>query len=139
KAQVMTDEEFAELIKLEHELYGLEFKPPGQLGDDRPLFFQVARASMGMANRRDGGRIVIGVREDAGKFEPIGLTPTEVKSWRYELLADALAPLVDPAVVFDVEVHPYDGRAFVLVVVEEFVDVPVVCRRNVPRTLKPGE
>ncbi len=134
----MNDEQFAELLDLKHELLNVEFKPPG-LRTDRLLFHLVARAAIGMANRRDGGRVVIGVRETAGKFERVGLTAEELESWRYEHLADALAPLTDPPVIFDVDVRSYKNMAFVLVEVTEFEDVPIICRRNYPRSVRHGE
>src|SRR5258706_6101749 len=86
--RLMTDEQFAQLLELKHEVFGVEFKPPG-LRTDPLLFHTVARGLMGMANRRDGGRLVIGIREDAGKFELLGVTPEQPESWRYEHLADA--------------------------------------------------
>lgn len=134
----MTDEEFAELLKLEHELSGVEFKSPG-LRTDRTLINLVARAVMGMANRRDGGRVVVGVREESGKLDRVGLTEAEVESWRYDLVADVLAPMADPPVGFDIEVHRVDGRDFILIEVREFEDVPVICRRNYPRSLRAGQ
>ena len=75
----MTDEQFAELLGLKHEISGVEFKPPGAR-TNRDLFHRVARAAIGMANHRDGGRVVIGVRESAGVFEPIGLDAADVAS-----------------------------------------------------------
>jgi len=134
----MTNEQFADLVQLKHEVSGVEFKPPGLLHADKSLFYQVARAVLGMANRRDGGSIVIGIREDSGKFELVGLTSAELESWRYDLIADGLGPIAEPAVVFETAVHEYVGRRFVLIEVEEFEDIPIICRRNFPRSLKPG-
>ncbi len=134
----MTDEEFAQLLELKHEVFGVEFKPPG-LRTDPLLFHTVARGLMGMANRRDGGRLVIGIREDAGKFELLGITPEQSESWRYEHLADALAPIAEPPVVFDIDVRTHQGREYLLIEVDEFDDVPVICRTNYPRSLKAGE
>ncbi len=134
----MTDEEFAQLLELKHEVFGVEFKPPG-LRTDPLLFHTVARGLMGMANRRDGGRMVIGIREDAGKFELLGLTPEQSESWRYEHLAATLAPIAEPPVVFDIDLRAHQGREYLLIEVDEFDDVPVICRRNYPRSLKAGE
>ena len=135
----MTHEEFLELLQLTHEVSGVEFKPPGNLKSDKVLRFTVARAVMGMANRRDGGRVVLGVREVAGKLELIGLTASELNSWRYDLVADALAPLSDPPAVFETEVHEHEGRQYVVLLVNEFEDVPIICRRNSPRVFSKNE
>lgn len=134
----MTDDQFAEILQLEHEVSGVEFKPPG-LRNDRTLFHTVARAVMGMANHRDGGRVIIGVREEAGKFQLLGVTSAEAESWRYDHLTAALAPLSDPPIVFDVELHLHQGNQFLLIEVHEFQDVPVICRRNFPHPLPLGQ
>jgi predicted HTH transcriptional regulator len=134
----MTHDQFAELLQLKHELSGVEFKPPG-LRTDKTLFHLVARAVMGMANRRDGGHIVMGVREDSGTFQLLGLTSAQAESWRYDHVVAALATFVDPPVVFEIEVHQHEGQTFLLIEVDEFEDVPVICRRNFPRTIRAGE
>ena len=61
----MTDTEFARIMERRRELRGVEFKGPGLLSD-RPLAAQVVRAAIGMANRRSGGSVIVGVREDVG-------------------------------------------------------------------------
>ncbi len=134
----VTHDEFGELLQLKHEVLGVEFKPPG-LRTDPMLFHKVVRGLMGMANRRDGGRLVIGIREEAGSFEMLGVTPEQAESWRYEHVADALAPLADPPVAFDIELHEHQGRQYLLIEVNEFEDVPVICRKDFPRSLKMGE
>jgi hypothetical protein len=69
----------------------------------------------------------------------LGVTPEQAESWRYEHLADALAPLAEPPVIFDIEVRTHEGRHYLLIEVDEFEDLPVICRRNFPRSLRPGE
>jgi predicted HTH transcriptional regulator len=134
----VTDDQFAELLQLKHEVSGVEFKPPGQR-TDAMLFHTVARGLMGMANRRNGGRLVIGVREASGKFELLGLTSEQTESWHYDHVADKLAPLADPPVAFDIEPHEYQGRQYLLIEVAEFEDAPVICLKDFPRSLKLGE
>lgn len=135
----MTDDQFAELLFLKHELHGVEFKPPGIRGD-KTLFHQVARAVLGMANRRDGGRVVLGIREDRpGELEYIGLTAAEAATWRPDDLAAALAPIADPYVAVNVEEHHYEEKLYLLLQVQEFEEVPVICRRHFPPSLTAGQ
>lgn len=54
------DDQFVELLALGHEQQGVEFKGPGPR-TDKYLQGKVLRAILGMANRRDGGHIIIGV------------------------------------------------------------------------------
>lgn len=59
----MTDADFAHFMDLGHELRAVEFKSPGSLLDNR-LTAQVVKAVLGLANRRDGGNVMIGVAEE---------------------------------------------------------------------------
>jgi len=55
----VTEEDFARLLVLQHELPGVEFKSPGPRGE-KALFHLVVRAALGMANRRDRGLFLEG-------------------------------------------------------------------------------
>ena len=62
----LTDQKFAQGIALGHELSGIEFKSPGPLSEGR-LVAQAVKAIPGLANRRDGGSVIIGVSEQDGR------------------------------------------------------------------------
>jgi hypothetical protein len=126
----MTDEQFAVYLALVHERSGVECKGPG-LRSDTQLFAKVTRAVLSMANRRDGGLVILGVDDSNGTLTPVGLSETELESWQqYDHVADALATYADPAISFDLEVHEHQGRKFVVLVVHEFEDVPVLCKKG---------
>lgn len=133
----MTDEEFVQLLALGRELSGLEFKGPGPRSD-RQLFAQVVRAVLGMANRRDGGTVVIGVQDDQGSLHPVGVDEEDLVTWHYDGVADALAEYADPSVSFDLEFKTHDGRMYVVVEVAEFEDIPVLCKRAYGDILRNG-
>lgn len=128
----MTEEEFAELIARGREQASVEFKGPG-LKTDRHLFAKVTRAVLGMANHRDGGIVVVGIEEQQSALVPTGLTPDQLATWNYDDLADGLAPYADPSVEFDTEVVVYKGQRFLLIRVEQFVEVPVLCKKGYNR------
>lgn len=133
----MTDEEFAQIMSLAHEIRGVEFKGPGS-SSDRRLFAQVVKAMLGMANRRDGGRVVIGVEDLGSVLNPIGLDTGQLATWNYDHVADRVAVYADPGVVFDLEIKEYNGRSYVVIQVEEFADVPVLCKRAYDDVLRDG-
>lgn len=128
----MTEEEFAELIARGREQTSVEFKGPG-LKTDRHLFAKVTRAVLGMANHRDGGIVVVGIEEQQTGLVPTGLTSDQLATWNYDDLADGLAPYADPSVEFDTEVVEYGGQRFLVIRVEEFVEVPVLCKKGYNR------
>ena len=133
----MTDEEFAQIISLAHEIRGVEFKGPGS-SSDRRLFAQVVKGVLGMANRRDGGRVVIGVEDLGNALNPIGLDAGQLATWNYDHVSDRVAAYADPGVAFDLEVKEYNGRSYVVIQVEEFADVPVLCKRAYGDVLRDG-
>jgi len=119
-----------EYLLLGHEVTGVEFKGPGAR-TDRQLMGQVLRAILGMANRRDGGHIVIGVRDADGLLAPDGLNDEQLATWTFDDVADVVANHADPSVRLECHtVHDAHGRAFVVIRVHEFDDVPILCKRN---------
>ncbi len=96
----MTDEEFAAILTSGQETAGIEFKGPGRLSNNR-LAAQVVKAVLGMSNRRDGGTVIIGVKDDG---EPIGLNDDDLSTWVYDHVADQIAAHADPSVTFELEV-----------------------------------
>jgi predicted HTH transcriptional regulator len=126
----MNDEEFAILIDRGAELRHVEFKGPGAIGD-KHFVHRIVRAILGMANRVDGGYVILGVNESGGVLNPVGIDPKTIDAWKRDALADKVAPLVDPSVDFDLEHRIYQSRKFVLIVVREFDETPVFCRRTI--------
>ena len=133
----MTDEDFIHIIGLRHELSGVEFKSPGPMSNRR-LVAQVVRAILGMCNRRDGGAVIIGVEENQGAPNPVGLTEGDLAEWNYDDLADQVARFADPSASFLMEVKEYDGNSYVVLEVEEFADIPVLCKRSYDDVLQDG-
>ena len=133
----MTDQEFAELLALGHEQRGLECKGPGER-TDRAFLALVARAVLGMANRQDGGSVVIGVSDDGKSLHPVGLTAEQLSTWTRDSIGDALAEYADPAVEFDLERKRLGNKDFVILRVREFEDVPILCKKDFAETLRKG-
>jgi len=133
----MNDREFIEILALGHELNGIEFKGPGSASDKQP-FAQVAKAVLGMANRRNGGRIVIGVEDNAGVLNPVGLNDSELSTWRYDDVAGKLAEYADPSVNFEMDVKRHEGKNYVVLHVREFEEVPVLCKKDYQGVLRKG-
>ncbi|MYA62205.1 MAG: ATP-binding protein [Dehalococcoidia bacterium] len=133
----MTEEDFSRIMGLGHELSGVEFKSPGPMSNRR-LVAQVIRAILGMCNRRDGGTVIIGVEDAQGVLNPVGLTEPDLSEWSYDALADQIARYADPSASFAVDVREYDGNSYVVIEVEEFSDIPVLCKRSYGDVLQDG-
>lgn len=131
--------QFSELIARGREQRGVEFKGPGSRKSDKHLVAKIVRACLSMANNRDGGIVIVGVDEDSNDVLALtGLTENQLKTWKHDELADTLATYADPSISFEVTQLSYQGRSFVAIEVEEFEDIPVLCKRDYPDVLRSG-
>ena len=123
----MNEADFAAWLALGYEPLAVEFKGTGSRGD-KHFLARVIRAVLGMANQRDGGRVILGV-DDGGV--PSGMEPSDLESWRsYDEVAAAINGYATPSVRFGLEVFPYEGKDFVCLHVAEFEDIPILCSRD---------
>lgn len=126
----MKQEQLEELLALGHETPSVECKGPGPRSDGY-LLAEVARAVMGMTNRRDGGIIIIGVAERSGVFNIVGLSPDQVDSWRNnDHVIDALAKYMNPPAKFDLSIQKLQEKDLVILSVHEFEDTPTICKKE---------
>lgn len=99
---------------------------------------KVAKAMMAMANLRNGGVVVIGMKEiKKGVWEPENMTAERVMSFNNDDIAQWVNDYAVPAVQFTVEPFTHDGNQFVVIQVREFDSYPAVCRK--PKQLGGGE
>ncbi len=137
----MTPEELAQLIALGHETPGVEFKGPFARDDTR-LFSKVVRAVLGMANRRDGGTVIVGVGEvgegAAKRLVATGLAPDQLAGWDHDGVLGVISGFADPFVTLRTQRVELDGKQFIALSVEEFESVPVLCKKPYPEVLRQG-
>jgi hypothetical protein len=88
------------------------------------------RAILGMANRRDGGVIVLGVEETPAALQAGGVDAAVLPGWNHDDVAAAAASYADPGVSLSVTRQVRSGLSFVVVEVAEFERVPVICDRQ---------
>lgn len=125
----MTREQFVELVAA-GERPGVKFKNARARGDNNLV--EIVRAVIGMANRRDGGLILVGV-ENSGNVT--GLTEAQVASWETaDHVRQSIAPYVDPHAYVDVDVviltEGAPTQRCVVLKVYEFDQVPVLCAKS---------
>jgi predicted HTH transcriptional regulator len=59
---------------------------------------------------------------------PVGLSDTDLATWRYDDVAAALASYADPTISFDLYTREYQGKQFVVIEVQEFDELPILCK-----------
>lgn len=134
---MLTEDQLRTLISLGREQRGVEFKGPGTR-DDKPFMAKVVRAMLGLANKRDGGVLVIGVADDGTTLAPIGLSESELATWSYDHVAAVVTNYADPYVTFSIASVPLDGNMFAVIEVEEFDSTPVICKKGYDSILRNG-
>lgn len=96
-----------------------------------------------MSNVRDGGRIVVGVKEngESGVHEPEGLTDPQLNSFDTTKIAQYVNGYVQPGVGVRVAKHEMNGVRVVVLEVAEFQQFPNICTQQAPdqREFKPGD
>lgn len=104
----------------------------------------ITRSVLGMSNVEGGGRIIIGVAEQAnGTMSPIGMTESDYNSFVKDHVKQIVANYADTHANIDVH-HITDGvKRFVEIDVKEFDDSPVICKKdwdttNKKKTLRAG-
>jgi predicted HTH transcriptional regulator len=132
----VTEQEFESLLALGHELDGVEFKGAWNR-TDRLFLAKVTRAMRGMANRRDGGLVILGVDEST-KSDPVGLSDEQAQSWlNYDDVSAAVNEYASPCIRFETELHVFWNKKFVLIRVHQFDDIPILCAKDYNEQGKP--
>ena len=126
---MLTNEQMNELFTLKNEIPGVECKSPGSLKDN-PLLGRVIRAVIGMANRRDGGIVIVGISERNHLLSYDGLTEEQAATWLYDHLADSFAKYTEPLISFDYHMHIWKQKQFLILHIHEFTDVPILCKNE---------
>ena len=137
----MTDAAFKELLAelkaLGHELQGRECKAPGPR-TDKLMLAKTVKAMLGMANRRDGGLVIIGITDSKSSLTPVGLSDEDLNTWNHDDLANSVSEYADPSINFELERHQCDGNNYVLICVKEFEDIPILCKKDYSSDIRRG-
>ena len=119
----MTTKELEELLEGGIETPHIDYK--AQCEWDINAF---AKDILAMANIEGGGRIIIGVAEEGVGYKRVGITTTQMDTFNYDNMRDQFASYASPHVKFSIA-FPQDknGLIFVIITVDEFDEIPVIC------------
>jgi predicted HTH transcriptional regulator len=134
---MLTQEELKTAIAFGREQRGIEFKGPGKRSD-KLFMAKVVRAMLGMGNKRGGGVVTVGVKDDGTNLDPIGLSHDELATWSYDDLAASVSNYADPYLDFDIARVELDGNTYVIIEVRQFDSTPVICKKSLEPTLRNG-
>jgi len=92
---------------------------------------KITKSILAMSNIKDGGVIIIGMRElPDKKFEPAGISIEDASTFNHDVIADYLKEYADPYVEFKVTRIECGGKKFICIQIKEFDESPVICRKD---------
>nr|MDO8099996.1 ATP-binding protein [Candidatus Njordarchaeota archaeon] len=129
----MTNQDLCEMIRAGIEGRHLEFKAPMRWDSDLTKA-KITKAAISMTNIRDGGRIIIGVEErPKGVFNNIGVTQEVASTYNLDDISGFINGYADPYVGVHLDQTTCDGKTYVVIAVDEFEEMPVICKRDYPK------
>jgi hypothetical protein len=100
---------------------------------------KVVKSSIAMANLRDGGFIVFGIeRQTDDSYEPVGMKPEDFDSFNQDEVSMEVNNYADPFVELTVEKLEREGKRFAVIQIREFLDLPILCKRDGAERLRNG-
>jgi predicted HTH transcriptional regulator len=122
--------ELIEVIQHGTEERHIEYKPSMSWIDRKRI--EIVKCILGMANIPGGGFIVIGIEQKDNDFVLSGMIPEHFESFTQDLVDDVVKDYADPFVKFYVKKIGYENKDFVVIQVNEFGEIPVICRKSFP-------
>jgi predicted HTH transcriptional regulator len=104
------------------------------------LRWRIVRTLLGMANIPYGGLVLIGVSERGDVWDFSGITTVHYATYDADVIAALVDAYASPSVRVQSAVHKVQdsaqGVTFLVIAVDEFDDVPIVCKKTGPNGSK---
>ena len=133
----MDNQELIQLITHAREERNLEYKGDISWGDPQSRA-SIIKTILAMCNIRDGGAIVIGVHQDGENFELMGLNQGNFDTFKQDDISALVNEFADPYVENTVNRIKYENKNYVVIQIEEFSEIPVICKRDGEKGLRRG-
>ncbi len=92
---------------------------------------KLAKSILAMANLRDGGTIILGLKREADdSYTPEGMSNEDFDSFSQDHLSAHISEFADPYVEATLTKNTIEGRRYCIIQVAEFDEIPVICKRN---------
>jgi predicted HTH transcriptional regulator len=100
------------------------------------LKWRIIETVLGMGNLRDGGVIIVGVKEKEDTWELSGISQDHLRTFDVDTVTDQINAHVSPHVNVTMATLDEKGKTFLIIEVQEFGDTPLVCKKNGPSESK---
>jgi hypothetical protein len=124
------NKELESIIEIGSEERNIEFKRDENWDT---LKYQIIKSSMALANRRDGGYIVIGMEELKNQtFKRTGVCEINLKTFDRDTIEECVNEFAEPSVRLHLETIMIEKyiNPFLFIIIDEFIDTPVICKKE---------
>jgi len=122
----MTTEELEQLLEGGAETQRIDFKESCNWN-----VVKFAKDIMALSNLKDGGYIVLGLKEKHNYFERTGVTEEHKNSFKIDVMKDQMSAFADPNVDFQIDFKKdKNDKLFIIITVNEFREIPVICKKD---------
>jgi len=136
----MNNKELEDITYYGKEERNIEYKSSFNWRSENKLKVKVVQTILGMSNIRDGGYIIIGVKEKDNIFDPNGMKDEDFKSFKFDDVLDYSNKYAEPYIELDF--NPFNdkknNKKFIVIKVKEFYELPVICKKDYPKILERG-
>lgn len=134
----MTSEHIRQLLQQRTETKNLDFKERASwLKDDLDGKLSLVKDILSMANTRDGGTIVIGVKDRT--FEFVGIEKEDFDSFDQTGVNDFVHRYTEPLHSCQVYKDVIDDKRVVVIVTPEFAGDPILCKSDAHSSVNPNK
>jgi len=133
----MESQELLDLVRHGREERNLEYKRSVNW-KDKKIRDRITKTVLSMSNIRDGGAIVVGVEQIGEAFKTTGMKAKDLDSFTQDGLSSYINEFADPFAEITVSKVSDEKSTFVVIQVEEFAELPVVCKRDGEHNLRRG-
>ncbi len=127
------DKELYDIVFHGREERNIEYKSSVSWNDPK-IKAKISKCILAMSNIRDGGYLVIGVNDKA--FDPVGMTKEDFDSFNQDNINSHIANYADPFVDITVFSEEHEGKKFIIIRINEFHEIPIICKKDFDEYLK---
>lgn len=134
----MKTEYFLELVSMGRENRRVEFKQSTPW-DNKIFQAKLVKTVLAFSNVRDGGYILIGVRQGEND-EPIldGVNAEHLATYSEDSVKSVVSEYADPFILLELDRVEHNGKNFLAISVQEFLEIPVICKQDGRENLRRG-
>lgn len=128
----MNTDKLKGILEFGRENPSLEFKESQNWED---LKFKIVRSVLAMSNTRNGGYLIVGVKNDGSLT---GMEKSHIDTFNEEEIKDFISNYSDPYVDFDLDKVTLEEKHYSVFTILEFSSVPVICKKAYEPDLRRG-